>query len=189
MTEAREWTEELVAQYYEIQGYLVLRDVPTTTGQGGGRADADVLAFKIDKGTPVLRHVEVGTYYESASTIVGKLKKKFGKGQRLKVQTLVRKYLGLRTNARLEYSSQFVDAGGLSEEILTEIRQKLSTQGVEITDIWTLIEDIPHQIEAWQERETTDKGTPPMLPRSYDLLNVVLASQWVWTQITPSRTG
>ena len=185
MTEAREWTEEFVAQYYEIQGYLVLRDVPTATGRGGGRGDADVLAFKIDNRAPVLRHIEVGTYYESASTIAAKLRKKFGKGQRLEAQRLVCEHLGLRANARLEYLPRFIDAAGLSDKLMVDIKSRLRPQGVEVTDLWTLIADIPPQIKAWQARGTTDKGVRPMLPRSYDLLNVVQACHWVWTYRTP----
>ena len=37
MADALEWTEELVAEYFELRGFAVLRDLPTTTSSRGSR--------------------------------------------------------------------------------------------------------------------------------------------------------
>jgi len=39
---ARSWVEELVAQYYILKGYIVRADIPTGSGERGGRVDIDI---------------------------------------------------------------------------------------------------------------------------------------------------
>ncbi len=182
MTEAREWTEELVAQYYEIQGYLVLRNIPTSTGKGGGRAEADVLAFKREGEVPVIRDVEVGTYYESAATIAKKLRKKFTQVRQGIVLDTVRSHMGLPANARLSYQPYYVDAAGLGEQAFAELQAETKPDGVLVSTLWDIIEDIPEKIEDWSKGRETEKGTKPLLPRSYDLLKVVEACYETWRE-------
>src|SRR3989304_1207110 len=82
MAEAPEWTEELVAQYHEIQGFLGLRNLPTTTGEGGGRSQADLVAFRPSKGRFKVFDIEVGTYYERTETTVNWIVDKFSSARR-----------------------------------------------------------------------------------------------------------
>ena len=200
MTKAREWTEELVAQYFEIQGFLVLPNLPTVTGKRGGRAEADVVAFRQDapiaslwsKGmkveaagpqhAPVVHDIEVGTYYESASSIADTLCEKFTDKRREIVLGAIRKHLGLQAKGRLFYQPSYVDAAWLSEKVIAALRMADRQRAIHVTTIEEVIKDVPRAIEEWSKRSETEKGTMPQLPRAYDLLKVAEACYWVWSE-------
>ena len=179
MTATREWTEELVAQYYELQEYIVLRNVPTTTGSGGGRYEADVVAFRTSGTGVELLDIEIGTYYESAKEIAKKLKRKFTDSRRAALLNQVKKRLGT-TKRGVTYQSVFVDAAWLTDKVLAEVREQLTSDGIEVRTLQSIVKDIPQKVDAWRESNKTERGTPPSVPRSLDLIHLTHLCSWVW---------
>ena len=180
MAEAPEWTEELVAQYHEIQGFLVLRNLPTTTGEGGGRSQADLVAFRPSKGRFKVFDIEVGTYYESTETTVNWIVDKFSSARRDLVTRAVKGLTGLKDSESIDYEPLFVDASWPTDRALKAKKALLAKRGILMRTLEDVIRDIPPQIRAWQAAAVTKKGTRPAIPRSYRSLKIVEACHWTW---------
>ncbi len=58
---ASEWEEELVSEWLSLEGYFVESNVPLTTGEDGGRKEADVIAVRGEENKIVIKHVEIGS--------------------------------------------------------------------------------------------------------------------------------
>jgi len=54
------WSEELVSEYLELEGYFVRTNLPIPTEDKGGRRDLDVLGIKLEDRRLKLIHVETG---------------------------------------------------------------------------------------------------------------------------------
>jgi hypothetical protein len=55
------WSEELVAEWLSLKGYLVEVHVPAGSAEAGGRYAADVVGVKVKGGKMEICHAEVGT--------------------------------------------------------------------------------------------------------------------------------
>ena len=55
------WTEELVAEWLQLEGYLVEVGLPAGVAVAGGRYVADVVGAKVSDNVLIIIHVEVGT--------------------------------------------------------------------------------------------------------------------------------
>ncbi|MCL6578788.1 MAG: hypothetical protein K6T73_05295, partial [Candidatus Bathyarchaeota archaeon] len=54
------WTEELVAEWLQLNGYLVEAGLPAGVTPAGGRYVADVVGAKVSGNALEIIHVEVG---------------------------------------------------------------------------------------------------------------------------------
>ncbi|MEM3403680.1 MAG: hypothetical protein QXJ17_03970 [Nitrososphaeria archaeon] len=58
----RNWSEELVAEWLSLDGYLVEIGLPVGSGTSGGRKEADVIGAKVINNNLEIMHVEVGFF-------------------------------------------------------------------------------------------------------------------------------
>ncbi len=186
MADALEWTEELVAEYFELRGFVVIRDLPSTTAPRGGRSDADVVAFKRQEPRRAGRTLkvvdaEVGTAYLSAEAIAGKLEKKFSKARQRMILSTVSKATGQSAN-RMCYRKFYFDFGWLSEGgVLAELRDRLGGR-VKVVGTKQLINASARAIDDWKRDNPTPKGGEPSLPERFPSLQVVLACRYSWVR-------
>lgn len=75
------WSEELVAEWLAIKGYLVETNVPIGSGKGGGRREADIIAVKLGNKVHIIQ-VEVASFAESPSKAIPRYKNKFYWGEK-----------------------------------------------------------------------------------------------------------
>jgi hypothetical protein len=73
---AQTWTEELVAEWLQLDGYVVEIGLPVSITSAGGRFCADVVGARINGNQLEIMHVEVGQLAGGGSSIAS-LKKKF----------------------------------------------------------------------------------------------------------------
>lgn len=169
MTEAREWSEELVAECLELDGYLVLRNVPTTTAKGGGRNEADLVAFRRSPKNgdhTELLDIEVGAYADSKAEQAGRIARKFSRDRRRFLLNLLRARWGLR---RTQYERLFVVVYWPSKaSTLERDRKLLEKSGIGVVGLNTIIAAALSKIRN-EEYE---------LPRSARLLKVVQHVDW-----------
>lgn len=89
------WTEELVAEWLDLAGYLVHVNLPMRTGKVGGRRTPDVVGVKINQeGILEIIHVEVGQLSESKDKNIQIIKKKFSEDVCNGVKEYFKKRLG-----------------------------------------------------------------------------------------------
>jgi len=73
----RNWSEELVSEYLELEGYFVRTGHPVPIGKRGGRGEMDVIGIKIVNGELEICHVEIGVQSLSIKAYKESIKKKF----------------------------------------------------------------------------------------------------------------
>jgi len=77
---AREWEEELIAEWLSLQGYLVQTNIPLRAPKVGGRPEADVIGVKaLSDGRLEIWHIEIGSLLDSFEKNLEKVKNKFSK--------------------------------------------------------------------------------------------------------------
>lgn len=182
MSEAQEWTEELVAEYYELQGYIVLRNLPTFTGKGGGRSEADVIAFRQKDGRLEIWDIEVGTYYEKNSNIVAKMRKKFSEKREKIVPDFIGNRTGLKKKLPVNYKRLFVDSSWPKEEKFKNLKEALKRYRIETTTLENVVAAIPNAIEVWKLNNMTEKGSRPALPKTLKYMKIVEECSYVWNE-------
>lgn len=90
---ANTWSEELVAEWFAIRGYLIETNVPTGSGGGGGRREADIIGVRIENSIVKGIHAEVGSFAENPQKVVERLKNKF-EGSREMIKSWVKDRTG-----------------------------------------------------------------------------------------------
>ena len=98
MPYARTWSEELVAEWLEIEGYSVVIGLPVGTGRGGGRKEADVVGFRFEDRIAHVVHIEVGNFAASSKKIIEVLRKKFERNVEEEIEKYIRERLGENVN-------------------------------------------------------------------------------------------
>jgi hypothetical protein len=179
VTEAREWTEEFVAELYEVNRYLVFRNLPTETGAAGGRADADVVGFRRRADTLEICDVEVGTYYDSARAIAADIAARFNDARKDHVLKAIRTAVDPGGVLGSRYTPVFVDASW-SDRQFPGLKSMLRARGILGQSLEQLIDRAPVDIRRWQRQSATPKGTEPQLPRSFKILRILEAAHWTW---------
>lgn len=184
MADASEWTEELVAEYFELRGYAVVRDLPTTTGSRGGRSDADVIAFKSGAmggrpGKLTVVDAEAGTSYRAAVDIAQSMRTKFSPERKRLVLKHVSSVSGQPTG-EMTYRRMYFDFAWMSEKgALVELARELGS-AVQVIGIEQLVNAIAAGIVEWKLANVTAKGNRPSLPERFPALQIVLACMYCW---------
>jgi hypothetical protein len=57
---ARNWVEELVIEWLQLDGFLVESNVPVGVARAGGRLEADVIAARTNENSLQIWHIEAG---------------------------------------------------------------------------------------------------------------------------------
>mgnify|MGYP001108266641 CR=1 FL=1 len=56
----RTWTEELIAERLQLDGFLTQTNLPVHVSKAGGRFEADVVGARIKEKILEIRHIEPG---------------------------------------------------------------------------------------------------------------------------------
>ncbi len=169
---ASEWEEELVSEWLSLEGYFVETNVPLTTGEGGGRKEADVIAVRADRDRVIIKHVEIGNLAENFEKNLERVLEKFKEDR---VQSVINYVKSKFHVENVEYKRIFV-ATYCGHP--TELKRELNKRGVEFLLLREIVEtEIPKSIENWKKNQQkmgiTKKWKEVMLPRSYWLLKMI----------------
>ncbi|MEM3697680.1 MAG: hypothetical protein QXQ94_09315 [Candidatus Bathyarchaeia archaeon] len=172
----RTWSEELVAEWLELEGFLVTIGLKAGTGGRGGRKEADVVGARIRNSKFEIMHIEIGALYENSRKIVETVTEKFD----LSRVDAIKKYfsqLGLG-GQYVEYNKIYVMSYARKDK--KEINEMLSPFSVKFWDIEDLIENIKQSIDRWIQVHRTPQNPYPSLPESHWLLKLfsILATKW-----------
>jgi len=157
----RTWSEELIAEWLQLNGYLVETGVLIGSKEPGGRDEADVVGVKVEKGLLYIHHIEVGNVSQGVKEFEETLKKKFSHEHQTKIERRYTDRLDLGRAAKPKYSHLYI-ATSVSNKILKELGEKFN---IERLDEF-LFEKIIPDIEKWKEKPysgalTTGAFTPP----------------------------
>ena len=169
---ASEWEEELISEWLSLEGYFVETNVPLTTGEGGGRKEADVIAVRADENRIVIKHIEIGSLADSFEKNLERVLEKFKEDR---VQAVINYVRSKFPAEEIEYKKVYV-ATFCGRP--TDLKRELGKKGVEFLLLREIVEtEIPKSIENWkrnqQEIGLVKKWTEAMLPRSYWLLKMI----------------
>lgn len=165
----RTWSEELVAEWLELEGFLVTIGLKVGTGKGGGRKEADVVGARIRNSNLEIMHVEIGALYESGGNIVKKVTQKFDSSRVDVVKNYFLQLLGFRGH-QINYNKLYVLT--YSRKDKKSINDMLAPNGVKLWDIDDVIEKIKQSIDAWVQVHKTPQNPYPSLPESYWMLQL-----------------
>ncbi|MCD6143901.1 MAG: hypothetical protein J7J04_06255 [Thermococcus sp.] len=174
---AREWEEELIAEWLSLQGYLVQTNVPLRAPKVGGRAEADVIGVKaLSDGRLEIWHIEIGSLLDSFEKNLERIKNKFSEERCDAVIKYVKLTLG-EAREIANYRKTFVATYCSRVEELGKMLKKEET-GIELLLLQDIVkQEIPTTIHQWKERQekiglVKDRRNI-VLPRSYWLLKVI----------------
>ncbi|MDI6788589.1 MAG: hypothetical protein QME51_09485 [Planctomycetota bacterium] len=181
---ARTWSEELVTEYYEWQGYFISRNLSlgpgepkSEKGRGGGLNEADLIAIKY--GTKSAVHIEVG-YIQHPKEIEKELKGKFEQDR----QEVIREKL-FEKDSSVSISNRYIVTGGIgTDRPRSEVGKKLKKNGaikipqenIEIMSFNKFLDEVKEGIKDYKDRKYSSKNPKPMLPGNFPLLKLIEAS-------------
>jgi hypothetical protein len=171
MPYAKTWSEELVAEWLQLEGYLVETSLPLPAGPQGGRGEADVVGARIRQQTLEIYHIEVGTLPD---------------GQAKNMRRIQNKYSPLKRNYIITYFSQrfnFPQSGNINYQKLWIVThtahttaQAASQAGYTVVKIDDFVRgQVCSSISNWKNHPPFQKtrGKELMLPDSLWLLHVI----------------
>jgi len=166
----RTWSEELIAEWLQLDGFLTQTNLPVRTSKEGGRFEADVVGAKVEKGILRIRHVETGALAggkKSAESV----QKKFGPEIAKCVSKYFQSALSL-VNPETNYERIYV-ATFWSQPVI----QMLAAAGVKTIPLPDFIRDcVLPTARKWKEdppHQPQAKGPRVALPESLWLLQLL----------------
>ena len=106
MPYTRTWSEELVAEWLQLDGYFIEISVPYGVTKAGGRFEADVIGVKIENNILEIKHIEVGNLAESATNNIKIIQNKFTPAKINALITYCRQKLAFK--GKVNYSNLYV---------------------------------------------------------------------------------
>jgi hypothetical protein len=87
----RTWSEELVAEWLRLEGYLVETGVPIGSSEKGGRREADIIGYRrVREGEAEIYYIEVGSLVGSREKSVEMIQEKFSPENKSAVKSHLR---------------------------------------------------------------------------------------------------
>lgn len=170
MPYTRTWSEELAAEWLQLEGYFIEVSVPIGVTKKGGRFEADVLGIRIKRGILQVMHVEVGNLGESAQKNIQIVQHKFSHQKQNDVINYCKKKLGFK--GRVFYNNLYV-ATYVSKKTLP-IAKKNNINLKQIEDF--IQQDVVPAINRWKANPPTGsktKGKMITLPDGLWLLHLI----------------
>jgi len=171
---ARTWSEELVAEWLQLEGFLAEVGVPIMSASGGGRREADVIGARIHESILEIQHVEVGALPGGPEHDIETIRKKFSPENEKAIEAYCRKKFGFKEeDVRVEkcyvatYASKKTQAKAIPEAI--------GGSSFVMLDDFVRDKVVP-AIRKWKEKpphETKIKGHYLVLPDGMWLLQVL----------------
>jgi hypothetical protein len=140
----RTWTEELVCEYLELEGYSVRTNLPFPAAEKGGKkGELDILAFRMKNNRPEIIHMEVGIP-ERLRDVERKVERSRRESKRILEE------FGLSGRPKLRH--WFVNAGrGWGGKQWEGVKLKPRERGVRCITLRELLGEILSEIQNWKE--------------------------------------
>ncbi len=175
---ANTWTEELVAEWLNLDGFLVEIGLPAGTVGRGGRREADVVGGRVVNGKLQICHCEVAEWLINAPVdrIVSACAGKFSKEVCQSVEHYFCDIFG--TKQAHSYRKLIITKYSSNKRFPDKMKQALpGSEPVFLNDF--IRNSIVSSIKDWKQRHRTSKGNLPQLRRAYWLLKMVeFLSEW-----------
>jgi len=167
---AKTWTEELVAEWLQLNGYLVEVDLPAGVTAAGGRYAPDVVGAKISGNTLDIIHVEVGQLAGGKGSVAS-LGKKFSQNICAAVENYFRQKLGF-VAGKVNYQKMCV-AGFWTKPTVNGAQR----MGINVRPLPDFIQkEVSQAIQKWKTQpphRPKTKGEIIALPESHWLLQLI----------------
>ena len=154
---ARTYSEQLIAEWLELEGYYVKTGVPLQSSTTRGRGEADIVAIKKEKNGHKLLHIEVGHLRKSPKKDLEMVEKKTNAKIKDELKTSIKNDLGVDANYEFRYISMIPYKN--SFELIRKAGHRIDL----INDVIT--KEILESIRTYvQDNKKSDKGrkvTPP----------------------------
>lgn len=155
------WSEELVAEWLQLEGYLVMTGVKAGSGKGGGKREADVVGVRQKGGSIEIKHVEVGMLIGSFKGNIDKVKEKFEKERLEEVKKRVSSRFGVGTNEVKSYQKVYVmvpwdESWKKGGEKHTRYKEELEKSGIEFLYLGEVVQKVNELAKGVAEGEVED---------------------------------
>jgi hypothetical protein len=160
----RNWLEELVAEYLQLEGYLVETGHPVQIGKGG-RGEIDIIGFKTDSGNIEAIHVEIGRA-ESYKDLAEKIEKQLLSPSVCEERRKLSKTDKCECWFISEVHSKNVQGW-------QRLKKDFEGKGVKLVTFEELLQRIRDVVKKWKDDHKTLKGNLPMLPENLWLLKML----------------
>jgi hypothetical protein len=166
----RTWTEELVAEWLQLNGYVVEVGLPAGVTPMGGRYAADVVCAKVSRNVLEIIHVEVGQLSGGKQSITS-LQNKFSRNVCTKIEGYFRQKLGFTTGI-VNYQKMYV-ASFWTKPTLNAVSQL----GINVKPLPDFIrQEVFEAIQNWKKHpphQPKTQGNIITLPESHWLLQLI----------------
>jgi len=167
---AKTWTEEIVAEWLLLKGYLVKIGLPVGAPSMGGRFEADVVGAKIEANTLKIVHAEVGALAGGQRSVIS-LQKKFSNSICTTIENYFRKIFAF-TQKNVDYKKLYV-ASFWTKTVINDAKKL----GIDVRPLPEfLCKEVLQTIRDWKDNppyKTKSKGKVIMLPDAYWLLHLI----------------
>jgi len=164
----RTFSEQVVSEWLQIEGWFVETGVPLRSKSRGGRDEADIVAIKREEGCLTVQHIEVGTLAGGSQKDLATMKKKFSPDKEKQIVNYVEKRLGTKPKYKCRYIATYVSKAS---------QRKLQENGYRVDWLHDVIQnEILPAITRWKReevksRKTSQLPTPPNNLWMIQLLN------------------
>lgn len=135
---AKNWLEEIVAEWLSLEGYSVETNVPLKSKMSGGRGEADVLGFMFNGDYLHIVHAEATVQLtESHADNVEKIKKKFSSENVAAVLEIAKIKYGERRIGSTKHV--FISALASSKKEAQNLKETLITDNIEFMEFPELV--------------------------------------------------
>ena len=167
---AKTWSEELVAEWLQLNGYLVEVGLPAGVAYAGGRYVADVVGAKVSDDVLEIIHVEVGQLAGGQKSI-NSLQRKFSSNVCDAIKDYFKQKLGFVADT-INYQKMYV-ASFWTKPILNGAAQL----GINVRPLPNFIcQEVIQTIQNWKKHpphHPRTKGGIIKLPESHWLLQLI----------------
>ena len=166
------WTEELVAEWLQLEGYMVETRLPGLSVPGGGRYEPDVVGVRMDNGRLKIRHCEVAAgLIGNPKTTGERYAKKFSPEVCEWVTAHFRELFGIEKGKECDYEKWVI--ANASVEMKEALRRNVMDLHLERFDDFIPGTVLP-SIRAWQDKMKTPKNPRPTLSQGLWLLRLLV---------------
>lgn len=163
---AKNWMEELVIEWLQIDGFLAESNLPVAVTQVGGRFEADVVGTKIYKNVMEIRHIETGSLASGAESVAA-VQKKFSDD----IKASIEKYFKIKfgyPDSTINYEKMYIASFST-----IPVETQLASHGIKVIRLMDfLFSHVFPTIQRW-------KDNPPHQPKNRGSYITLSEAHWL----------
>jgi hypothetical protein len=164
----RTWSEELIAEWLQLEGYFVESGLPIRAGKKGGRSEADIVGARVKDGKLEIFHIEIGTLAGNPKANAEMIREKFSVQRIDAIKEYCRNKLEFPSNKDVKYTKLYV-AVWWSDKTLSYLKQ----QRLPVRSLWEFVNnEIKSTIQQW-------KQNPPHKPQTRGKILTLPEGMWL----------